>query len=68
MGGLASGLSTLTSVLPIVDQGIELVSGDIRVHALGWANDATAPLWSIEQSAPLAFTLLAVTTELKVND
>lgn len=52
----------------ILDAPPPKVSGDIRVHALGWANDATAPLWTIEQSAPLAFTLLAVTTELKVND
>lgn len=44
------------------------VSGDIRVRALGWQSDATKPLWRIEQSMPLPFTLLSVTTEIKVND
>jgi len=46
----------------------EKVSGDIRVRALGWQADGTQPLWRIEQDTPLAFTLLSVTTELKVND
>jgi hypothetical protein len=45
-----------------------LVSGDIRVRAYGWKVDGTTPLWRIEQEAPLPFTLLSVTTELKVND
>ncbi len=44
------------------------VSGDIRVRALGWAPNATTPLWKIEQDLPLGFTLLSVTAELKVND
>ena len=45
-----------------------LISGDISVRALGWHNDMTTPLWRIEQSAPLPFTLLSVMTEIKVND
>ncbi len=44
------------------------VSGDIRVRAFGWKVDGTTSLWRIEQNAPLPFTLLSVTTELKVND
>lgn len=52
----------------ILDEPPPMVSGDIRVRALGWQNDPTAPLWRIEQDVPLAFTLLSVTTELKVND
>ncbi|HBR68275.1 MAG TPA: hypothetical protein DEA55_02745 [Rhodospirillaceae bacterium] len=52
----------------ILDEPPPLVSGDIRVRALGWAEDATKPLWRIEQDAPLPFTLLSVTAELKVND
>ena len=52
----------------ILDEPPPLVSGDIRVRALGWQDDATAPLWRIEQDVPLPFTLLSVTTELKVND
>jgi len=52
----------------ILDEPLPLVSGDIRVRALGWPNDTTSPLWRIEQSTPLPFTLLSVITELKVND
>lgn len=53
---------------PILDEPPPLVSGDIRVRSLGWSADATAPLWRVEQDLPLPFTLLSVTTELKVND
>ncbi len=44
------------------------VSGDRRLRALGWRHDTNVPLWRIEQDAPLPFTLLSVTMELKVND
>ncbi len=46
----------------------ERVSGDRRLRALGWRSDIDTPLWRIEQDAPLPFTLLSVTMELKVND
>ncbi len=52
----------------ILDEPPPRVSADIRVRALGWQQDTDTPLWRIEQSAPLPFTLLAVTTELKVNE
>jgi hypothetical protein len=52
----------------ILDEPLPLVSGDIRVRALGWQPANTQALWRIEQSAPLPFTLLSVTTELKVNE
>jgi len=52
----------------ILDAPPPKVNGDIRVRALGWQSDGTAALWRIEQDVPLAFTLLSVTTELKVND
>ncbi len=45
-----------------------VVSGDIRVRAFGWMPGGAGPLWRIEQSVPLPFTLLAVSTELVVND
>ncbi len=45
-----------------------VVSEDVRVRALGWQQDGTKPLWRVEQSVPYPFTLLSVTTELKVND
>ena len=52
----------------ILDTPPPQISGDIRVRSLGWAHDATRPLWRIEQDNPLPFTLLSVTTEIKVND
>lgn len=45
-----------------------LVSADIRIRAFGWHPGGSQSLWRIEQDAPLPFTLLAVMTELKVND
>jgi hypothetical protein len=53
---------------PILDAPLPLVSGDIKVRGLGWQTDRTKPLWRIEQAAPLPFTLLSVTAEIKVND
>ncbi|MBP2313372.1 hypothetical protein [Azospirillum soli] len=44
------------------------VSGDRKLRALGWRRDIDRPLWRIQQDAPLPFTLLSVTMELKVND
>ena len=52
----------------ILDVPPPLVSDDIRVRAFGWKNRSDAPLWKIEQSIPLPFTLLSVTTEVMVND
>lgn len=52
----------------ILDVPQEAVSRDLTVKAFGWHKDLTKPLWRIEQEAPLPFTLLSVTTELKVND
>lgn len=54
--------------VPVLDAPPPLVSADIRVHALGWRDNGGEPLWKIEQSAPLPFTLLSVTTEMMVND
>ena len=53
---------------PVLDAAPPKVSGDIAVRALGWQNDKTKALWRIEQDVPLAFTLLSVTTQIKVND
>jgi hypothetical protein len=52
----------------ILDAPVESVSRDITVKAFGWHKDLTKPLWRIEGESPLPFTLLSVTTELKVND
>lgn len=52
----------------ILDEPLPLVSGDIRVRALGWQDGAAQPLWRIEQNVPLPFTLLSVAAELKAND
>jgi hypothetical protein len=52
----------------ILDAPPPQVSGDVSVRALGWQSDAQKSLWRIEQSTPLPFRLLSVTTEIKVND
>ncbi len=52
----------------ILDEPPPLVNGDIHVRALGWQRQLADPLWKIEQSAPMPFTLLSVMTELKLND
>lgn len=43
-------------------------TGDITVRAFGWRRSPTEPLWRIAQSTPLPFTLLAVATEIGIND
>jgi hypothetical protein len=43
-------------------------SGDKRMRALGWKRASIDPLWRIELPAPLPFTLLSATQEMKVND
>lgn len=43
------------------------VSGDVRVRALGWRTVLDQPLWKIEQDTPLPFTLLSVTTEVRMS-
>jgi hypothetical protein len=52
----------------ILDSPPAAFSGDIRIRAFGWRSPTDAPLWRIEQSIPLPFTLLSVTTELSVNN
>lgn len=52
----------------ILDTPPPPVSGDIKVRGLGWQRQLSDPLWRIEQSAPLPFTLLSVMTELKINN
>lgn len=42
-------------------------TGDVAIRALGWLKGAEPP-WSLEQGDPLPFTILAVSTELKVGD
>jgi len=52
----------------LLDSPPEPVSGDRPVRALGWRSAGVEPLWRIVGTRPLPFTLLAVTTEMKVND
>jgi len=51
-----------------MDQTPQAYTGDIKLHAFGWSNDGTKPLWRLEQDDPLPCTILGVTMELKVND
>lgn len=52
----------------ILDSPPPIVSGDIKIRALGWQKNGTSPFWKIEQSVPYPFKLLSVATELKIND
>lgn len=51
----------------ILDMPPQPFSGDRIVRAFGWHTTDVKPLWQIEHSAPLPFTLLSVVTELSVN-
>ena len=51
----------------LLDSPPQSFTGDKTVRALGWRKDGTEPLWRIEQSTPLPFTLLSVTTEININ-
>lgn len=51
----------------ILDAPAPLVSGDIRIKAFGWASDLSLPLWRIEQSDPLPFTLIAAVMQVTAN-
>lgn len=52
----------------ILDAPPPLTSGDIHVRSYGWKSELSDPLWRIEQSVPLPFTLLSVMTEININD
>lgn len=52
----------------LLDQGPEPFTGDLKLAALGWRRQATAPLWRIVGDAPLPFTLLSATTETRMTD
>ena len=51
----------------LLDAAPPAFTGDVAIRALGWLK-GTAPPWSLEQSDPLPFTILAVSTELKIGD
>jgi len=41
---------------------------DIILQGIGWSRNILDPLWKIESSAPAAFNLLSVTTEMKESE
>ena len=51
----------------VLDQPPEPFTGDKKVRAYGWRAGDLNPLWRIEQDTPVAFTLLAVASEISVN-
>ena len=53
--------------LPPSDPPENGFSGLLPLQAYGWRSGLGDPLWRIESDVPLPFTLLSVTTELKVN-
>lgn len=52
----------------VLDAAPGFFTGDKTVHAFGWRDSLSTPLWRIEQDAPLPFTLLSVATEIGFND
>lgn len=52
----------------LLDRPTAPFTGDKSARGLGWRRTPARPLWRIVQDAPLPFTLLSVTTDLKVND
>ncbi len=51
----------------VLGSAARTVSGQVRVRAYGWHRTGDTPLWRIEQDVALPFTLLSVTTEMKVS-
>jgi hypothetical protein len=41
---------------------------DIILQGIGWSRNILDPLWKIETSAPAAFNLLSVITEMKESE
>jgi hypothetical protein len=52
----------------VLDTAPAPFTGDKVLRALGWRAADVTPLWRILGTRPLPFTLLSVTTEIKVND
>jgi len=48
----------------VLDGPAPTFTGDVTVRASGWRRGGTDPMWRIEQSTPLPFTLLSVATEI----
>ncbi|MCR0984772.1 hypothetical protein [Roseomonas populi] len=53
---------------PLLDTAPPAFTGDVTLRAFGWRRDSLAPLWRVEDSSPLPFTLLSVTTETRTTD
>ena len=51
----------------VLDQAPVPFTGDKKVRAYGWRMGELNPLWRIEEDTPVAFTLLAVASEISVN-
>ena len=50
-----------------LDQPTDPFSGEKTIHALGWCEDTTQPLWKIEQDLPEPLTVLSVNAEIAIN-
>jgi hypothetical protein len=61
------GLSPLNLNNTLPDALPALVSGDVRVKSYGWTKSLYDGLWRIAQDDPVAFRLLSVTAEYKIN-
>jgi hypothetical protein len=55
-------------IVPLAAENGPTFSGDHALRATGWRRGYDAFLWRIRDDDPAPFSLLAVQTELKVND
>ncbi|WP_431283334.1 hypothetical protein ACQW02_00590 [Humitalea sp. 24SJ18S-53] len=53
---------------PMLDAAPPRFTGDISLRAFGWHRTLAEPLWRIVGETPLPFTLLSVTTEIRMPD
>jgi hypothetical protein len=52
----------------VLDAAPQPFTGDVTVRALGWLRGGVAPLWRIDQDAPLPCTILSVSTLINAGD
>jgi len=51
----------------LLDAAPQAFTGDVTVRALGWRRGGVAPLWRLDQDAPLPCTILSVSTLVKAG-
>lgn len=68
------GLGFISAIPLIFDKDkfgneMKIYTKDVILQGIGWIRDAVSkPLWRIESDSPAPFSLIAVTTEMKVSE